>query len=331
MFVFELDHTDNKSLLRKLAGAMGVAYHGEDFVELQAPAGSGTIKVIDIADELQVLLADVVFFRHLIAKRQPSQKRFYILHFEDIDVNDTATFSVDGETLHKKNTRHSVVRLTSNVFYNTEEVTANTHVKAVKVFFSEAWLKKYLGLGDHVDGLQKYVSLKTACFDMEQLDAEYLKLMNELWGSKKSDPLQNIFLQNRVALLIERFFSRLSVKMNKMEGVAYISESDMQRLMKVEEVLVKKLSEPPPTIDQLSKLVNISATRLKKIFKEMYGSSINQYYQIMRLQKAKELLLSGQHSIKATATATGFSSTAAFTAAFQKQFARLPVELIREL
>lgn len=330
MIVLELQHTDNKTFLATMAGLMGVPYHGEDFIIIQPPAGTGIIKVINLAEELQVLLADVEFSRHLIAKRSQSDKRYYVLHFEDVQVTDTATFVVDGETLQKKQTRHAVVRLTSNVFSNTEEITAHTPVKAVKVFFSEAWLKKYLGLGDDVDGLQKYVSLKTACFDIEPLDAEYLRLMDELWNVKKDDPLQNIFLQNRVTLMIERFFTRLAEKMKLFEGKPDMPEGDMERLMKVEHLLVKDLAEVPPTIDELSKLVTMSATKLKKNFKEMYGSGIYTYYQTMRLQKAKELLLSGKYNVKETAHAVGFNNAANFSTAFKKQFHTLPSELIEQ-
>jgi AraC-like DNA-binding protein len=328
MIIFEMNHTDNKSLLQMMAAITGVPYNGEDFITLHPPAGEGIIKVIELADELQVLLADVAFNSYLIAKRKPSDKRYYVLHFDDVYIADTATFTVDGEKLEKKQTRHSVARLTSNVFSNAEEVSAHSRIKAVKVFFSEAWLKKYLGLDDTVDGLQKYISLKTACFDMEPLDAEYLRLMDELWHAKKDDPLQNIFLRNRVTLLIERFFTRLSEKMEKWDGGHNIPPEDMERFMKVEHLLVNDLSEKPPTIEQLAKLVTMSATRLKKGFKEMYGTSIYTYYQKARLQKAKELLLSGEYSITDTAAATGFYSTANFSAAFKKEFNILPSQLI---
>jgi AraC-like DNA-binding protein len=328
MIVFELSHTDNKSLLQMLADIIGVPYHGEDFISLRPPAGEGVIKLINLADELHVLLADVEFNSYFIAKRKPSDERYYVLHFDDISINDTATFTVDGEKLEKKQTRHAVARLTSNVFSNAEEVSAHSRIKAVKVFFSEAWLKKYLGLDDTVDGLQKYISLKTACFDMEPLDAAYLDLMQELWNAKKDDPLQNIFLQNRVTLLIERFFTRLAEKMQKWDGGHNIPQEDMERFMQVEQLLVKDLSEKPPTIDQLSKLVTMSATRLKKGFKEMYGTGIYTYYQKARLQKAKEMLMSGSHSIKDTAAATGFYNSANFAAAFKKEFNLLPSQIV---
>lgn len=313
-----------------MAGAMGMPYQGEDFIILKPPAGDGIIKIIDLAPELQVLLADVEFGKYFFAKRQQSAERYYVLHFEDIYIKDTAAFSVDGEVLEKKQTRHSVVRLTSNMFTNTEEVSAHTRVKAVKVFFSEAWLKKYLGLQENVDGLQKYVSLKTSSFDIEPLDAEYLSLMDELWNAKKDDPLQNIFLQNRVTLLIERFFSRLAVKMKGHDDGHDMPEEDIQKLMQVERLLVKDLSEPPPTIDTLAKMAAISATKLKRNFKELYGTGIYTYYQTVRLQKAKEMLLSRRYSVKQTAEAIGFHNTANFSTAFKKQFKTLPSQFIKQ-
>ncbi len=328
MIALNLQHKDDKTLLAAIAAGMKASYsETEDFIIPGLSVGKGILKVISLAPGLQVMLADLVLYQHFFARWEPADERFYTLHFEDLYINDTFIFGVNDEKLHKKG-GHSVARLTSNAFFNTEEISANTPGKMLKVIFSEAWLKKYLGLGDNVNVLHKYVSLKTASFDMEPLDAEYLRLVDELWAVKKDDPLQNIVLQNRVTLLIERFFIRLSEKLAGIEGSSLISKDEMQRLMEVERLLVKDLSESPPTINELSKLVNMSTTKLKKKFREMYGSGIYSYYQTVRLQKAKELLLSGRYNTRATAAAVGFYNPASFTTAFKKQFDMLPAAFI---
>ena len=313
-----------------MATVMNIPYSGEDFITLVPPVGKGIIKIFDIAEELQVMLADATFSKDMFAKRKHSDKRYYILHFDDVHINNTARLSVDGETIQIINTRHSAARLTSNVFSNTEEITADTPFKTVKVFFSEAWLKKYLGLGADAAGLQKYISLKTASFDIEKLDAEYLHLMDELWHTEKDWPLQNIFLQNRVTLLIERFFTRLSEKMKLLDGKCILTEDEMDRMMKVEQLLIKDFTVLPPTIDELAKMVAMSSTKLKKCFKGMYGDSIYAYYQKIRLQKARELLLGGQYNVKETAQKIGYTNTSNFILAFKKQFAQLPGLLLQQ-
>ncbi len=328
MITFEINHSDSKVLLQHMAAELNISYNGEDFIIITPPIGNGIIKVLTIAKELQVIMAEVTFTQHLFAKRTCSDKRYYILHFDDVFINDTATFSVNGETLKKTKTRHSVARLTSNAFSNTEEISADTLIKTIKILFSEEWLKKYLGFADDVDVLQKYLTLKTESFDIEQLDAEYLKLMDELWTAKKDDPLQNIFLQNRVTLLVERFFTRLYGKMNLLEGKFDLSSEVIKRLITVEQLLVSDFRRLPPTIDEFSRLVSMSSTKLKKSFKSMYGDSIYSYYQKQRLQKANELLLDGKYNVKQVAEAIGYNNVSNFTLAYKKQYKKVPVNIL---
>lgn len=327
MIVLEMTHTDNKSLLKKIAGVMGMSFNGEDFIELKPPLGQGIIKVITLADDLQVLLADIVVYHYLIARRNKSDERYFVLHFDDVEINEVATFKVDGDILEKRMQHFTAARLTSNVFDNSEEVSANSKAKVVKVFFSEKWLKRYLDLGDKVDGLQQYISLKTASYDTEPLDTEYLQLMNELWNVNKNDPLQNVFIANRVTLLIERFFSRLVEKMKHLDGEVNIDQETMAKLIAVENSLTRDFSEKPLSIDALSKSSTMSATKLKREFKKMYGMGIYTYYQNRRLQKAREMLAEGNFSIKHIANATGFNTPSNFATAFKKKYKLLPSQL----
>jgi AraC-like DNA-binding protein len=249
---------------------------------------------------------------------------YFLLHFDDVFISDTTTIKVDNDVLQKTNIHHASVRLTSNIFSNIEEGPANLHLKSVKILFNEKWLKKYLGLNADDDVLQKYLSLKTESCDIEPLDDEYRKLMRELWDAKKDDPLQNIFLQNRVALLAERFFSRLYGKIDLLEGKFDLSSDVIKTMIKVEHLLVDDFSKLPPTIDEFSKLVSMSSTKLKKSFKTMFGDSIYAYYQKQRLQKAHELLLSGNYTIKKAASAVGYTNVANFILAFKKQYNSIP-------
>jgi AraC-like DNA-binding protein len=327
MIVFNINHVDYTMLLKDLAAAFEIPYKGNDFLSVPPLKGKGFIKILKLYDALQVMLADVSFNQTLLTTRENSDKRYFILHFDDVYITNTATLKVDEETLHKTNTRHTVARLTSNMFVNTEELPANMHIRSIKILFDEIWLKKYLGLSAETSVLQKYLSLKTESFDIEKLDAGYLNLMDEIWGVQQSDPVQNIFLQNRVTLLIERFFTRLHDKINLLEGRFNLSDDEVQRLIKVEQLLVSDFREVPPTIDEFSRIVSMSSTKLKKNFKGVYGDSIYAYYQKLRMQKARELLMTGEYNVNETAEAIGYQNTSNFILAFKKQFHISPGEV----
>ena len=317
-------------MLRDIAAALNIPYHNADFIHIPSSAGTGSVKVLQLFNELNVLLVDAVFNEALIYKRPQSEKRYYILHFEDMYILGTAKSTIDDEQLQKTNTRHSLVRLTSNIFSFTEELPPGTYIKSIKILFDEKWLKKYLGLSADTSVLQKYLSLKTESYDIEPMDTSYLKLMEEILSVPQNDPLQNIYLQNRVALLVERFFTRIHEKADLVGRMFRLTEDDIQRLIKVEQSLVKDFSELPPTIEEFSKMVSMSSTKLKKSFKEMYGNSIYSYYQKLRMQKARELLLSGKYNIRQTAEAIGYINTGNFITAFKKQYHVLPTQLLQK-
>jgi AraC-like DNA-binding protein len=325
MIVLNINHTDYRQLLNDISTALHIPYNGADHIILQPPTGTGILKIMRLFDELEVLLVDASFAQKVVTIRERSDMRYFVLHFDDVHIQDApASLKVDDELLQKSNVRHAFARLTSNIFVNTEEVPAHLHIRSVKILITEKWLKTYMGMAEGDDVLQKYLSLKTESFDIEPLGEEYLKLMDELWTVKKEDPLQNIFLQNRISLLIERFFTRLYSKANLLKGEFNLSSEVINGLIKVEHLLVSDFSKLPPTIDEFSRLFAMSSTKLKKSFKSMYGDSIYAYYQKQRLQKANELLQSGHYSVKEVARAVGYNNIANFTLAFKKQYNVIP-------
>jgi AraC-like DNA-binding protein len=74
--------------------------------------------------------------------------------------------------------------------------------------------------------------------------------------------------------------------------------------------------------------VGISATKLKRDFKEVYGQPPFEYYQRVRMNKARELLMSGEYTVKEVGYALGYANLSNFAYAFKKEFSVLPSEII---
>jgi len=324
MVVLNFNHTSYKAYLKGLALSFGIPYNNEDYLQFTDPIGKGIVRSVSLYDELEVLLVDVTFRDSLMIKREKSDSRHFILHFDDVDIDSTVKFSVEEDSLSKSNVRHSFARLTSNIFTNTEMIPPNFTIRSVKILFNEKWLKKYMELDSNTSLVQRYLMLKTESFDLEKLDAEYLKLMHELLNYDPENPLLQIYLQNRVSLLLERFFRNLHKKTNMLKGKFKLSEDEILRVIEVEKNLVDNFVNPLPSINEFSRLAIMSQTKLKKSFKEMYGDSIYAYYQKRRMNKAKELLSSGKFNVKQTADAIGYNNTSNFILAFKKMFKKLP-------
>jgi AraC-like DNA-binding protein len=242
---------------------------------------------------------------------------FYTLRFDEV-IN----------TAEPEAPSRSAVFLASTRFDWLFLYTNGTNVKNVNIHFSKEWLENFLGIEEVGEVIKKYLSLKMSAFNYEPMDAEYKRILSELISAENSKSFENLIIQNRTMLLMERFFTRIYKKMNDQHFDMKVSNDDILRLQKVEQELLKDFSSPPPGISKLAKMAAMSPSKLKNTFKEIYGLPIYQYFQKHRMNKAKAMLLSNKYNVKEVGMEVGYSNLSNFAKAFKKSFDQLPSDII---
>jgi AraC-like DNA-binding protein len=101
---------------------------------------------------------------------------------------------------------------------------------------------------------------------------------------------------------------------------------EKDKIFKAKEIILSRLNNPP-TIQELSLEVGINQCYLKKGFKEMFGITVYDFVQEQRMQKAKLLLTTTNHTVSQIADQIGFSSISNFSSAFKKHTGVFPSEL----
>src|SRR5205085_11439792 len=91
----------------------------------------------------------------------------------------------------------------------TYTLSANTHLRQIKIIMSKKWLDEYFEQEDAGQILNNYITLKSPLVVYEILDAEYKRLMSEMMSLSGAKNFEHIILHNRISLIIERFFTRL--------------------------------------------------------------------------------------------------------------------------
>ncbi|HEX7457723.1 MAG TPA: AraC family transcriptional regulator [Ginsengibacter sp.] len=123
--------------------------------------------------------------------------------------------------------------------------------------------------------------------------------------STKIDPLTP-------ALFKAKFVWRMGVK-------APGFSNDIEMLEKARQILVSDF-ENIPTIKQLARKVGTNDFKLKKGFRQYFGSSIFAYVQDVRLENARKLLMETDHTITDIAYMTGYDHCNNFSVAFRRKF-----------
>lgn len=84
--------------------------------------------------------------------------------------------------------------------------------------------------------------------------------------------------------------------------------------------------EEPLTSDEIASCVEISRRQLERLFKQNLGTLPSKYYQVLRLERARQLIVRSQQAIVQIGLSCGFSSGSHFATAYRAHFGITPRE-----
>lgn len=135
--------------------------------------------------------------------------------------------------------------------------------------------------------------------------------------------LQLQFVKNAIQLLL---LALVNADTTEKQSRITIYEHDSQRktLTKNIKDYLKQNLDKPISLEEISGRFSYSLSSIKRIFKEETGSSIIAYCNLLRMRKAKELLLNTNATIGQIAGEVGYSSVYYFSLAFKKKWGISP-------
>ena len=318
MVVFNLSHSNYQTLLQNLSRQLKVRAENNSIV-IPPDIGEGIIKVIELPNGLQTLMIKIHFKKDVRVKSGNTNQGDYVLNFDELEL--------PGDEDPSSGNINSFVRLTGASFKHWEVVKKNSSVQYIKILFSKEWLSNYIGLREKMSIFERYIPVKSDAAEKEKLNDEYRRIINELWIINDDDPLQNMYYNNRILLLVEQFFTKMHAEMLNPKKKYKLTADDVVKLKKVEAIL-NSPGKSPPSITGLAKKISMSKLRLSHAFKQVYGASIYNYYQNQRMQKAHELLSTGNFSVKEVGEKLGYKNLSNFVLSFTKQFNTTPKSLL---
>lgn len=327
MFTFKYPVVNLMVFAHAMAGEMGAEIINNRFIIPQA-IGSGYVQLIDLPNESAALIMNFTLNTDIHYEESQSAQELYSIRFEDNYVPDSLTTQIDGDYKNDQRAMHASVYMASSFFDLGYFFSKGTHLRCITVQLETQWMNKYLEMELFESILGRYLSLKTASLNIEPLDAEYRKILSEIIQVAKDSPTHVTSIQNliMIMIMIERFFDHLYQKRDQFKNKINISREDLEQVRKVEHAITADIFKPCPTISELVKTVCISQTKLKALFKDVYGKPIHKYYQYHRMQNAKAMLILKQHTVKEVGMSLGYKNSSSFDTAFYKEFNALPID-----
>ena len=219
---------------------------------------------------------------------------------------------------------HTVLKDSNSIFISSKQNFKIKSQNTFILFVADFFLKRYLsGVKDEpIDYLYSLLQDDISLQEISSFknDALISYIVKNILDVNNIDRIKSLKAEYRV---IEFLIDRLSLLDIFDER---LSEEEKRVALKAKNILLKKFTTNID-IKDLAHLCATNETKLKKVFKKVYKTTIHNYILFLRLNRANQLLKDEELSISEIAKRVGYKHQGYFSRLFFKRFGVYPKEL----
>jgi len=214
----------------------------------------------------------------------------------------------------------SVLIATSRI--NTDDVIAiHTNTATINIEVDADYLNGLFDLPERSPVLRSLLE-NTQPLMFEQIIYPSLQqIVDEILTQPVNETFELFFLRVKAEELICRLLMELEKRDEK--HLYPLNSHDIQTIYQVKEQMMKRL-ETPPVIKQLAVHAGMSPTKLKRLFRQIFGSSLFSYYQAFRIKEAARLLKDEKLAVSDAGYRLGFTNMSHFSRIFEQRIGIKP-------
>ncbi|ADQ78175.1 transcriptional regulator, AraC family [Paludibacter propionicigenes WB4] len=308
-------------ILKKLAQLLGTEIIGRR-LEIPEKYGKGYCTGFVFNEHIRMIISNYELNEDLVVVN------------EDIDASKRMIFFKFQNSFPKKEIviteRHvtempSVLVATSTI--NTDDlILIHTNTEVVNIEIDATYLNELFDLSGKSPVLQSLLQNTQPLLFEQMIYPSLQRIVDEI-VNEPIDPAFELFYRRVKA---EELICRLLMELEKRDEqqLYALNALDIQALYKVKEQMLMHL-ETPPIINTLAALACMSPSKLKRLFKQIFGNSIFSYYQEFRIQEAARLLKEEKLSVSDAGYRMGFTNLSHFSRVFEEHLGMKPKQYSR--
>lgn len=237
--------------------------------------------------------------------------------------------------LINKNTKHEIKSHKTTLFFSSK-MTEDTvwpvkkRSRFVSISFHRDWICEKLGVNAETPNNSPFINMlnsENGVYFQGISLFERIVSFDKLFADTRSLSW-SLSVEAQCYELIVDFIGQIATIQSDVADNKF-SQSDMKHVMEVESryFLATRML---PSLEFLAGEANMSLSKFKKCFRQLYGTAPYEYHLNLKLDIARSLLLQNKWTIAEIATQLGYTSIASFNKVFKKKFNMNPTALINE-
>jgi AraC-like DNA-binding protein len=308
-------------ILKKLAVLLGTEVKKRR-VEIPEKFGKGFCAGFVFNEHIRMLISNYELSEDLVVENPDIDisKRMIFFKFQNI-FHGTDIVSSRNHIIEMP----SVLIATSRM--NTDEaISIHTNTSVINIEVDANYLKGLFELSEKSPVLQGLLENAQPLLFEQLLYPSLQKIVDEIVTSKVDEAFELFFLRIKAEELICRLLMELKKRDEKQ--LYALNNQDIQTLYKVKSQMLEHL-ETVPVINELAVSANMSPSKLKRIFRQIFGNSIFSYYQECRMKEAARLLKEEKLSVSDVGYQLGFTNLSHFSKVFKEHIGMNPKQYSR--
>ncbi|OMP75742.1 MULTISPECIES: AraC family transcriptional regulator [unclassified Chitinophaga] len=210
---------------------------------------------------------------------------------------------------------------------NTDTVIPiHTNTSTINIEVDSNYLKSLFDLSAKSPVLEGLLQNTQPLLFEQMIYPSLQDIVNEIVSQSVAESFKMFFLRIKAEELVCRLLMELEKRDEK--HLYALNSRDIATIYKIREEMLEHL-DTPPVINDLALAANMSPTKLKSLFKQIFGNSIFSYYQECRMKKAALLLKEGNLSVSDVGYQLGFTNLSHFSRVFQEHIGMKPKQYSR--
>ena len=290
-----------------------------DRVQMPDALGAGSIKEVSLENGVGLCFHQYQLSQPFVLKRlaAAAESELLTLRFSSAKTPVVSLDQSGGpEPVHA--VEYAVEVATSNLFAEVR-LTPAQPVNFLAITLSRQALLDMLHLNEQASAMQNTLRDNRSFVFHEAMTPPMERTFDKLCAITEATPLAHLLYQTKAQELIYLLFAKLLTR-SAIRSVP-VNPADAEKLYTVRSIILNDLSLPPQ-VPQLARQVGLSQTRMNRLFRQIFGDSIYNYYLTARMTEAARLL--NRLSVSETGYQLGFTNLSHFTRLFERHFQMKP-------
>ncbi|WP_027372686.1 helix-turn-helix transcriptional regulator [Chryseobacterium sp. UNC8MFCol] len=156
-----------------------------------------------------------------------------------------------------------------------------------------------------------------------RISIEMYQILTDIMHCNRKGTFKRIYLEAKITelllLQLEQFFSTK-------DSISTVSKRNEEKIHAVRDYIMANLSKNC-TLTDLAHQVGTNEFTLKKGFKELFGTTVFNFWNDLKMEEAKKLLISGELNVNEISDRMGYKNPRHFSTAFKRKYNIIPSKI----